>query len=180
MLCFFFFHCLHYVCHRLLPASWFCFFVCFCPECRLGCPVYCEDYSSGEFVRKLPCLHYFHSGCIVPWLELVRAGSECSVMEGFKKSLLGSFWKLKHCPCGNHTSVLHLYSTIPAQYAVKASTVWTTASCPHLNCEKCAPSGRSSRRDRQSENWSQWCQFCHCLQEVHFPLQTPPPPLLLI
>lgn len=48
------------------------------PDCRLGCPVCCEEYSSGEFVRKLPCLHYFHSGCIVPWLELVRAGSGCS------------------------------------------------------------------------------------------------------
>uniref|UniRef100_A0A3Q3KWL6 RING-type E3 ubiquitin transferase n=1 Tax=Mastacembelus armatus TaxID=205130 RepID=A0A3Q3KWL6_9TELE len=39
-------------------------------DCRLDCPVCMEDYSLGETVRKLPCLHYFHSECIVPWLEL--------------------------------------------------------------------------------------------------------------
>ncbi|XP_020361392.1 E3 ubiquitin-protein ligase RNF115-like isoform X2 [Oncorhynchus kisutch] len=39
-------------------------------DSRLECPVCREEYSMGESVKQLPCLHYFHSDCIVPWLEL--------------------------------------------------------------------------------------------------------------
>ncbi|XP_041738782.1 E3 ubiquitin-protein ligase RNF115 isoform X1 [Coregonus clupeaformis] len=39
-------------------------------DSRLGCPVCREEYSVGESVKQLPCLHYFHCDCIVPWLEL--------------------------------------------------------------------------------------------------------------
>ncbi|XP_061839388.1 E3 ubiquitin-protein ligase RNF115-like isoform X1 [Nerophis lumbriciformis] len=58
-------------------------------ECRLECTVCREEYSSGERVKKLPCLHYFHSECIVPWLELHDTCPVCrKSLEGVDNSLL--------------------------------------------------------------------------------------------
>jgi len=39
-------------------------------EKNTSCSVCWEDFSDGEAVKQLECEHCFHSGCIVPWLEL--------------------------------------------------------------------------------------------------------------
>ncbi|XP_054619551.1 E3 ubiquitin-protein ligase RNF115 isoform X2 [Dunckerocampus dactyliophorus] len=58
-------------------------------ECRLECTICREEYSSGESVRKLPCLHYFHSECIVPWLELHDTCPVCrKSLDGVDNSFL--------------------------------------------------------------------------------------------
>uniref|UniRef100_A0A3B4XN65 RING-type E3 ubiquitin transferase n=1 Tax=Seriola lalandi dorsalis TaxID=1841481 RepID=A0A3B4XN65_SERLL len=57
-------------------------------DSRLECPVCREEYSLGESVRKLPCLHYFHSHCIVPWLELHDTCPVCrKSLDGVDNSL---------------------------------------------------------------------------------------------
>ena len=36
------------------------------------CPVCKDTFDVGDQVKRLPCSHFFHPGCILPWLEQVR------------------------------------------------------------------------------------------------------------
>lgn len=35
-----------------------------------SCPICSEDFTVGEQALQLQCSHFFHDGCVVPWLEL--------------------------------------------------------------------------------------------------------------
>lgn len=39
-------------------------------EENLGCSVCLDDFEIGSEAKEMPCKHKFHSGCILPWLEL--------------------------------------------------------------------------------------------------------------
>ncbi|KAL0962564.1 hypothetical protein UPYG_G00341760 [Umbra pygmaea] len=57
-------------------------------DSRLECPVCREEYLMGELVKKLPCLHYFHSDCIVPWLQLHDTCPVCrKSLDGIDQSI---------------------------------------------------------------------------------------------
>lgn len=38
---------------------------------NLQCTVCMDDFQVGDSARQLPCEHFFHQDCIVPWLNLV-------------------------------------------------------------------------------------------------------------
>lgn len=38
---------------------------------NLQCTVCMDDFQVGDSARQLPCEHFFHQACIIPWLELV-------------------------------------------------------------------------------------------------------------
>ncbi|XP_030227442.1 E3 ubiquitin-protein ligase RNF181 [Gadus morhua] len=43
----------------------------------LKCPVCLLEFEEQEAVRQMPCNHFFHSGCILPWLGKTNSCPLC-------------------------------------------------------------------------------------------------------
>ncbi|XP_048379167.1 E3 ubiquitin-protein ligase RNF181 isoform X2 [Stegostoma tigrinum] len=41
------------------------------------CPVCLLEFEEEEMVKKMPCEHFFHSGCLVPWLGKTNSCPLC-------------------------------------------------------------------------------------------------------
>ncbi|XXG41031.1 hypothetical protein AAC387_Pa01g1592 [Persea americana] len=44
---------------------------------NLQCSICLEDFNIGSEAKEMPCKHKFHSGCILPWLELHSSCPVC-------------------------------------------------------------------------------------------------------
>lgn len=56
----------------------------------LQCSVCLEDFEIGCEAKEMPCKHKFHSGCILPWLELHSSCPVCRYQLPFDDSKLDS------------------------------------------------------------------------------------------
>lgn len=46
-------------------------------EDMVVCTICRDEMGEGEFINQLPCSHYYHRDCIVPWLELKNTCPVC-------------------------------------------------------------------------------------------------------
>lgn len=60
---------------------------------NLQCSVCLDDFDIGSEAKEMPCKHKFHSGCIMPWLELHSSCPVCRFQlppDGSKVDVSGS------------------------------------------------------------------------------------------
>lgn len=78
---------------------------------NLQCTVCMDDFQVGDCARQLPCEHFFHQDCIVPWLNLVSI----FVMSNYYFLMLIVYLTIK-CSCSNSNLII---STPPALFVAK-------------------------------------------------------------
>ncbi|KAE8674991.1 multi-copper oxidase type 1 family protein [Hibiscus syriacus] len=59
-------------------------------EENLQCSVCLDDFEAGSEAKEMPCKHKFHSGCILPWLELHSSCPVCRYQISSDESKLDS------------------------------------------------------------------------------------------
>ncbi|XP_072834917.2 E3 ubiquitin-protein ligase RNF181 isoform X1 [Pogona vitticeps] len=71
----------------------------------LKCPVCLLEFEEDETVRKMPCQHLFHAGCILPWLGKVRTEDQrCPLAPWTRRSAsaVGPNAETNSCPLCRH------------------------------------------------------------------------------
>jgi hypothetical protein len=48
-----------------------------CSEGKAKCVICVDDMAAGEKVSVLPCSHFFHGDCVLPWLKLHNTCPVC-------------------------------------------------------------------------------------------------------
>ncbi|KAL2540816.1 RING/U-box superfamily protein [Abeliophyllum distichum] len=65
-------------------------------EETLQCSVCFDDFEVGAEAKEIPCKHKFHSGCILPWLELHSSCPVCRYQLPSEESKLNSDGSTNH------------------------------------------------------------------------------------
>jgi E3 ubiquitin-protein ligase RNF115/126 len=42
-----------------------------------ACAICQDSFEVGETIKRLPCEHYFHANCIIPWLKQCNSCPVC-------------------------------------------------------------------------------------------------------